>query len=73
MPLALDDGQFTQLLHFAQQIPDTLRGEFLEHVARTLRPVDGSVGDGDLHRALAAARKATMQPLAAEPDWSPAA
>jgi hypothetical protein len=66
-PIGLSDEQHTRLLHFASQIAPGLRDQFLQRVAAGLRGrAHDGVGDGDLDRALRAARAAVARVPA---DW----
>ena len=56
--LALTDAQLDQVMRTAAAIPQDRRDEYLQRVADLLRGRD--FGDGDVFRACAAARKATM-------------
>ena len=56
--LALTDAQLDQVMRIAGAIPQDRRGEYLQRVADQLRGRD--FGDGDVFRACATARKATM-------------
>jgi len=56
--LALTDSQLAQVMYTAKAIPRDRRDEYLQRVAEALQGRD--FGDGDVFRACAAARKATM-------------
>ena len=58
-PVSLTDDQLRQVMTIAEQIPYDLRDIYLKTLAAHLRhrcDRDGSVGDGDVHRAAIAAR-----------------
>jgi hypothetical protein len=61
--VALTDDQLGQVMDIAASILHDLRGDYLERIAADLRrrcDRDGSVGDGDVHRAALEARRAVM-------------
>jgi hypothetical protein len=64
-PLALTDDQMTAIMHAAQPLAPNDRGAFLEAVAQVLQG-QAVIGDGTVHRAIAATQRAHF-----DPPWSP--
>jgi hypothetical protein len=60
-PLALTNSQMDTVTAHARHIPRGLRDSYLLAIADQLRDQAGSVGDGDLHRAVVEASRQVME------------